>query len=309
MADQPFHPDLRFARLLPRGPIRPRSVPLIRALLRLQARFSREGATIEQVDDDVAVRLSLPPSGRSPAPALLWIHGGGMVIGTAAMDDRLCRRISDELDVVVASVEYRLAPEHPFPTPLDDCAAALTWLAGRPNVDRTRIAIGGMSAGGGLAAGLSLWARDRSDVRPVLQMLVYPMIDDRTTRRTDVDGRKLRMWDASSNRYGWQSYLGDAAGGDVSPLAAPARASDLAGLPPAWIGVGTHDLFHDEDVRYAERLEAAGVPCVLHVVPGAYHGFDAVESSAPVSRDFLRRQLGALDQALNGDGSGRRASG
>ncbi|MBB5896541.1 acetyl esterase/lipase [Kutzneria kofuensis] len=199
----------------------------------------------------------------------------------------------------MASVEYRLAPEHPFPAPLEDCYAGLRWLAEDPGVDRTRIAIGGASAGGGLAAALALLVRERGEVTPVFQLLIYPMLDDRTADRTDVDPRTLRLWSQHSNRFGWRSYLG-AAVKDVRYLAAAGRCEDLAGLPPAWIGVGTRDLFLDEDVAYAARLTDAGVPCTLEVVPGAYHGFDATERSAAVSRDFRRAQLSALDTALNG---------
>jgi acetyl esterase/lipase len=174
-------------------------------------------------------------------------------------------------------VEYRRAPEHPFPTPLEDCYTALQWLARQPDIDPARIAIGGESAGAGLAAAVALLAKERGEIHPVLQLLSYPMLDDRTTTRTDIDPRRLRIWSPGSNRFGWRAYLGPAtADGGVSPLAAPARYDDLAGLPPAWIGVGTNDLFHDEDVTYARRLQQAGVASTLHVVPGAYHNFDSM---------------------------------
>jgi acetyl esterase/lipase len=229
------------------------------------------------------------------------MHGGGYVLASAAQDDRFCRRIADQLGIVVASVEYRVAPEHPFPTPLHDCYAALSWLAGQSDVDPTRIAIGGASAGGGLAAALALLAKERGEIQPVLQLLTYPMLDDRTTTRADVDHRALRIWNAKSNRFGWRSYLGPAHGDDVSPLAAPARSDDLSGLPPAWLGVGTCDLFHDEGLAYAERLEQAGVDCTLHVTPGAYHGFNVVEPKAAVSRAFWQSQVTALEGALKGE--------
>ncbi|WP_158853127.1 alpha/beta hydrolase fold domain-containing protein [Saccharothrix deserti] len=150
---------------------------------------------------------------------------------------------------------------------------------------------------------LACWpSRDRrGEIRPVLQLLSYPMLDDRTTTRTDIDPRRLRMWSQKSNRFGWRAYLGPAtADGDVSPLAAPARYGDLSGLPPAWIGVGTNDLFHDEDVTYARRLQQAGVACALRVVPGAYHAFDSVEAKTALSQAFLQARTTALDEALNG---------
>ncbi len=230
---------------------------------------------------------------------MLWIHGGGMVMGTAAQDDAICRHFSEELGITVAAVDYRLAPEHPFPVPLDDCHDALRWLAHQPGVDTTRIVVGGASAGGGLAAGLALLARRRGEVRLAFQLLSYPMLDDRTATRVDSGARKRRLWSNASNRFGWQSYLGRApGGGDVDGLAAPARADDLAHLPPAWIGVGTADLFYEEDVAYAERLNAAGVACALDVVQGAFHGFDVIRPNAGVARAFRTAQTAALAAAL-----------
>ncbi len=251
----------------------------------------------------VGVRLFRPLSSRShagqttdPAPALLWIHGGGYVIGTADMDDHVCAQFSTRLGITVAAVEYRLAPDHPYPAALQDCYAALTWLAGLPGLDRRRVAIGGASAGGGLAAALALWARDHGSspdaVTPAFQLLVYPMLDDRSAMTADKPN--YRLWNTDSNRFGWTAYLGDA---DPS-VAVPARRDDLSGLPPAWIGVGTNDLFHDEDLAYAERLRAAGVPCDVEVVPGAFHGFDSWAAKAAVSQRFLDSQCKALGAAM-----------
>jgi acetyl esterase/lipase len=239
---------------------------------------------------------------------VLWIHAGGFVIGNAIREDDRCRELARALGAVVAAVDYRLAPEHPFPTPLHDCHDALTWLADRDEVDASRIAIGGSSAGGGLAAGLALLARERREVRPIFQLLVYPMLDDRTATRDSEHERDLRLWNSSSNRFGWRSYLGHEPGTDgVSALAAPARAYDLSGLPPAWIGVGSLDLFAGEDIAYAHRLQAAGVACELCVIDGAYHGFDVVHHTAPVSREFHTAQVDALARALGGVGRDHRA--
>jgi acetyl esterase/lipase len=199
---------------------------------------------------------------------------------------------------VVAAVDYRLAPEHPYPTPLEDAHAALRWLAEQPEVDAERIALVGDSAGGGLAAALALLVRDLGEIRPVLQVVSYPMLDDRTTDG-GIDPRALRMWNQNSNRFGWDAYLGDLACGEVPATAAPARAEDLAGLPATWIGVGTNDLFHAESVAWAQRLKAVGVPCELFVVEGAYHGFDGIEPRAAVSRAFLRARIDALRDALS----------
>ena len=177
----------------------------------------------------------------------------------------------------------------------------LTGSARQPDIDPARIAIGGASAGAGLAAALTLLAKERGEIRPVLQLLSYPMLDDRTTARTDIDPRRLRIWSQHSNRFGWRAYLGPAtADSGVSPLAAPARYDDLSGLPPAWIGVGTNDLFHDEDVTYARRLQEAGVACTLRIVQGAYHNFDSMEPKTAISRGFVQAQITALDEALNG---------
>lgn len=166
------------------------------------------------------------------------------------------------------------------------------------DVDAARIAIVGESAGGGLGAALALLARDRGDIQPAVQVLSYPMLDDRTAAQTDEHPSRRRLWNATSNRFGWDAYLGPLAGGAVPGLAAPARAQELSGLAPAWIGVGTYDLFHDEDVTYADRLRDAGVSCDLVIIPGAYHGFDHFEARAAVSRDFLRSRLSALSGAL-----------
>ena len=293
-----FNPQLTRARFLPRTTALPWNLRIIRALSALQAKLSDSKVEVAGVDESVSVRV-WRTSSASPAPGLLWIHGGGMVIGTAAQDDRQCGRLARELGVVVASVEYRLAPEFPYPVPLEDCYKALLWLAAQPDVDGSRIAIGGASAGGGLAAGVALLDRERGEVGLVAQMLAYPMIDDRTAERADIDGRRLRMWNQRSNRFGWASYLGARFGGDVPAPAAPSRCSHLRGLPPAWIGVGTNDLFHDEDVAYATRLRESGVPCELHVVPGAYHGFDLVEARAPISREFTEAYTDFLKDRLS----------
>lgn len=297
---RPFHPELRrAARVLPRWAVSRRTLPFVRFPIGLMARRQPDGVEVHTVGD-VSVRLHRPPgTAAGPSPALLWIHGGGFVLGAAAQDDRTCRRIARRHGAVVAAVEYRLAPEHPFPVPLDDCHDALAWLAARDEVDAGRVAIGGASAGGGLAAGLALLARNRAEVHPVAQVLAYPMLDDRTVLRDDIDQRSLRLWDNRSNAFGWSSYTGLPPGSRAVPeLAAPARCEDLTGLPPAWIGVGTLDLFHDEDVAYAQRLRDAGVDCVLHIVEGAFHGFDGVVPRSQVSRAFLAGQDDVLAAAF-----------
>jgi acetyl esterase/lipase len=299
VAGEDFHPDLRnIARVLPRGGIGARTLKPIRLLSGLQSKTASKSVEVKPVAA-VSVRLHRPSPAQTPRPAMLWIHGGGMVMGTAVQDDAICRRFSQDLGITVAAVDYRLAPEHPFPVPLHDCYDALLWLAQQPEVDTSRIVVGGASAGGGLAAGLALLAHQRGEVQLAFQLLAYPMLDDRTATRVDSDAAKRRLWSNASNRFGWQSYLGHAPGGEeVDGLAAPARVDDLAHLPPAWIGVGTADLFYEEDVAYAERLNAAGVVCELDVVQGAFHGFDAVRPKAGVSEGFRASQIAALAAAL-----------
>ncbi len=229
---------------------------------------------------------------------MLWLHGGGYVSGDARHDEAILRRFVDDLGMVVASAQYRLAPRHPFPAALDDGVEAFDWLAAQPDVDGRRIVVGGLSAGGGLAAALARRLVDRGGAAPSFQLLTYPMLDDRTVRAPHRMDPWLRIWDAPSNRTGWSAYLGSDRG---SPPygAVPARTDDLAGLPPAWIGVGDLDLFHDEALAYAARLRDAGVEVVTEVVPGAYHGFDVADAAAPVSRSFADARLRAVAEHLD----------
>jgi acetyl esterase/lipase len=303
MATADFHPELRAARYLPRSIVGPRRLRLIRRLIALRKPDPGANAVATNAGPQVPVRMFLPDKASRRHPGLLWLHGGGMVLDTTAMEDATCRAFADRLGIVVASVSYRLAPEHPYPTPLEDCYTALRWLAALPDVDADRIAVGGASAGGGLAAALALLARERGEIHPVMQLLVCPMLDDRTSADTDANRRRLRLWNHADNRFGWNCYLGPAAAGPVPPLAAPARHDDLAGLPRAWIGVGTHDLFHDEDIAYGHRLRQAGVACTVDVVPGAYHCFDRIEAQTPVAQAFFDAQVAALDATLNDERS------
>jgi triacylglycerol lipase len=255
----------------------------------------------------VPVRVHRPvpvaaPTGDGPLPCVLSIHGGGYIVGTYADDDLRHDRWCPSLGYVGVAVDYRLAPETPYPGPLEDCYAALRWVhdnAGALGVDPTRIGVLGASAGGGLAAGLALLARDRGEVPLAFQLLVYPMIDDRRT--TPTSGWDVPVWPPASNELGWSCYLGDRFGTDDVPVyAAPARATvaDLVGLPPAFVSVGNLDLFCDEDITYAQRLNQAGVATELHVFPGAPHAFELLAGLVDVStravrtqRDWLRSRL------------------
>lgn len=309
--ENPFHPDLQqAASRIPNFTMSRPMAAVARFLMRFQsAPQAPEDVVVKDVRvpgpsgaPPVRVRLYQPRAVRGPTPALLWIHGGGYILGRPEMDEPLCVEFARELGILIASVDYRLAPAHPFPAPLEDCYAALRWLfeqAETLGLRADRIAIGGASAGGGLTAALAQLAHDRQEVRPHFQLLVYPMLDDRTTKRTDIDGTNHRAWNQGSNVFGWRSYLGREPGGTEAPThAVPARREDLSGLPPAWLGVGTCDLFHDEDLVYAKRLEAAGVPCEVVLVPGAFHGFDSLNRDAGVSRDFRGTFTAALRRAL-----------
>jgi acetyl esterase/lipase len=236
-------------------------------------------------------------------PGYLHMHGGGYVLGSPEMFAPQSGAIVGEAGCVVVSVDYRLAPETQHPGPVEDCYAALEWFyrnAASLGVDPRRIAIGGESAGGGLAAALGLLARDRGEVPVAFQLLSYPMIEDRSDAGNPHPFAGEFIWSAESNRFGWQSLLGPSAGGPgVSEYGAAARAENLAGLPPTCIGVGAIDLFLDENVAYALRLMRAGIPTELHVYPGAYHGFDLSVESADVSRRFKSDMVGALKRALS----------
>lgn len=288
-----IHPDLRrVARFAPRQIVYPWSLPLLRRLP-IANRSSDDGVDVVDLPSGAGARLYRPTAAAAPTAALLWIHGGGYLLGSPEQDDALCRRYVQRLGIVVAAARYRLAPEHPYPIPLQDCYQVLTWLAGLPGVDADRIAIGGASAGGGLAAALGFLARDRGEVSPVLQVLSYPMLDDRTVG-PELDKPGFRLWNTRSNRFGWTSYLG---GADPA-VAVPARRTDLAGLAPAWLGVGTLDLFCAEDLAYAARLNAAGVECEVHEVPGAFHGFDGLAPKAAVSQAYFDSTCASLRRAL-----------
>lgn len=278
---------------------------------------------------DVAVRVYRPEGREGVLPALLWMHGGGYVLGSIDFEEPVSARLAVEGDCVTVAVEYRLAPEDPFPAALEDCYAALRWMvsdADELGIDRSRVAIGGASAGGGLAAGLALLARDRGGIDVVFELLVYPMLDDCTTDRTAgcttasateappdaisgglsaaaVDAPPDALfWTRAHNLVGWRSYLGHEPGGEgVSCYASACRATDLAGLPPTYIAVGDQDLFAAEDIDYARRLIGAAVHTELHVYPGGCHGFDMIVPDALISRRLTSDVSRALQQALQQD--------
>jgi acetyl esterase/lipase len=244
----------------------------------------------------------MPRHGARPLPALVWIHGGGYVLGTPEADGLKMKLLASEVGCAVISVDYRLAPEAPFPAGVEDCYAALRWTHAQADalgVDRGRIAIGGGSAGGGLAAALGLLARDRGELQVAFQLLLVPMLDDRTTTTSDPHPFAGEFgWTTNHNLVGWTALLGQTRGGDgVSAYAAPARAESLVGLPSTYIATGALDLFLEEDMEYARRLARAGVPVELHVYPGAYHGFSRA-ADARVTRAYVRDHTQALRRAF-----------
>ena len=224
----------------------------------------------------------------------------GTVVG---LDDRCCLNYAKQLKLVVISVDYRLAPAHPFPCALDDCFDAWQWLLNNADdmgIDPARIAIAGQSAGGGLAASLAQRIFDQGGSQPAAQALFCPMLDDRTAERRDRDLIKHRMWNNTNNRAAWSWYLGSSQSETaLRPYAVPAKREVLSGLPATWFGVGGIDLFYEEDAHYATRLREAGVSCQLDTVPMAPHGFESLVPDAPIVRKFWANNYDFLRQTLN----------
>jgi acetyl esterase/lipase len=248
---------------------------------------------------DVRVRVYTPTVGSGPRPGYVSIHGGGFVIGDLDADEPIALQVADEVGAVVVSVDYRLAPEHPHPAGLEDCYAALEWTADNAeelDIDPARIGIGGESAGGGLAAGLALLSRDRGGPSIKFQYLGVPELDDRLDTQSMTEFVDTPMWSRSSAELSWEYYLG---GRPATIYAAPSRAEDLTGLPPAYVTACEFDPLRDEGMIYAHRLVQAGVPAELHHFPGTFHGSQLVHTAAVSKRmyaerlDALRRGLGA----------------
>jgi acetyl esterase/lipase len=250
----------------------------------------------------VSLLICRPAVGRGPLPVLYYIHGGGMVAGTNRDALPTVLDLAEQLGAAVVSVEYRRAPEAPHPAPVEDCYAGVAWIAQQAEAegfDPQRIILIGRSAGGGLAAGVALLARDRHGPHLAGQMLIWPMLDDRNNTPSSIQLAELPPWNRRTNGLGWAALLGRGAGGPaVSEYAAPARAKDLSGLPPTFIEVGSVDLFRDEDVDYASRIWQAGGVAELHVWPGGTHGFDRRTPGARLSRAASSARLSWLNRVL-----------
>ncbi|MFE7649463.1 alpha/beta hydrolase [Streptomyces phaeoluteigriseus] len=316
----PFDPELAAALELIRDMISPGMSPedietvrrspgialLAQVDLTADGAFEVEDRTVPGPEGSPEISLLIcrptAPAPARPRPVVYHVHGGGMVLGSNRVGVDQVLDWARELDMVVVSVEYRLAPEHPYPAPVDDVYAGLLWTAEHAEElggDPERIVVAGASAGGGLTAALALLLRDRGGPRPLGQVLLCPMLDDRNDTPSARQMAGLGIWDRTANETGWTALLGDLRGGpDVSPYAAPARAEDLSGLPPAFLDVGSAETFRDEVVAYASRIWQAGGVAELHVWPGGFHGFDGFAPQAAVSRaaraaqlDWLRRLL------------------
>lgn len=254
-------------------------------------------------DTEIPLRIYAPVAANGgAAPALVFFHGGAFVIGDRYTEELRCLRYAAEARCVVVSVDYRLAPEHPFPAAVEDCYAGLEWTvshASELDVDSRRVGVAGSSAGGALAAAIALMARDRGGPDLVVQILNYPVIDDRMQSPSMRAFDATPLWTSGATADMWQHYLGDPEGrGDVSVYAAPGRAEDLSGLPPAYVLTAELDPLRDEGIDYACRLMAAGVPTELHTVAGACHGFDIIAAQGALGQRAIEEQVRALVRGL-----------
>ncbi|MEW9674176.1 alpha/beta hydrolase [Ammoniphilus sp. 3BR4] len=251
----------------------------------------------------VRIRIYQPKNKSETLPGLLWIHGGGYVLGSPEDDDIICQRFVTEANCVVVSVDYRLAPENPYPAGLEDCYSVLKWFfdqADELGVDPTRIGAAGISAGGGLTAALSLLARDRKGPELCFQMPLYPMIDDRNNTPSSLEITGNMVWNHELNQKGWTMYLNGANGTeDVSKYAAPSRETNFAGLPYTYTCVGQLDPFRDETLDYVTRLSRSGVDVEFHLYPGCFHGFEWFVPTASISQRAVAEYIGAVKHVLH----------
>ena len=249
-----------------------------------------------------ALRIFRPKDAAAMLPLVYWIHGGGMILSEFDSDRSACEALALATGCVVAAIRYRVAPETPHPGPVEDVYAGLCWVAEHAQelgVDPSRIAIHGVSAGGGLAAAATLLARTRGGPALAFQVLVYPMLDDRDATPSTHEFSGIPSWSRENNRLGWSSLLGEECGSDeISSYAAPARAESLAGLPPALVQAAELDVLRDEDIAYAQRLMQAGVPTRLHVYSGAYHGFDTMHPTSASGAQAIAERVEAIRTAV-----------
>ena len=249
----------------------------------------------------VPVRVYRPEGLESDRPALIFIHGGGFVMGSVSSRDPLCLGLAQSGQCAVVSVDYRLAPEHPFPAGFDDCYAALLWVAEGPaeaGLNPSEIAVCGISAGGGLAAAVALKARNTQGPELKHQFLIIPDLDDRLVTASSHRIHDPRVWNRGTAEVSWKMYLGETSDEDVSIYAAPAREEDLSGLPPATVLVEDMDILRDEGVDYANRLNDAGVMTELHVYPGTFHGHFGMAPDAAISKRTIDDILSSVERVM-----------
>ncbi|MEH6517702.1 MAG: alpha/beta hydrolase [Halioglobus sp.] len=259
---------------------------------------SRHHRVITIDGNNIALQISVPDSPADHQAGLIWLHGGGYIMGDA--DDDFAPAIAEACGCTVFSVDYRVAPEHPFPAGCDDGYNALNWVSANASefgLNPDRLAIGGVSAGAGLAAGVCLMSRDRGGVQPAFQLLLYPMLDNlHATASGQIENHPV--WNRQTSFNAWEMYLDGNPGSEASPYAAPSRAKDLSGLPTTYITVGTQDLFRDENIEYAQRLMVADVATQLEVFPGVFHAAENFVPQAKISQRMRRSYLDALSAAL-----------
>ena len=253
---------------------------------------------------ELVVRIYKPTGVSGGLPGIFFIHGGGMIMGSIETENHKAAMLCETIQSIVVSVEYRLAPENPYPAQVQDCYEALVWMsknAAELGFETDRLAVVGGSAGGGLALATSLMARDQEFPKISFQMANYPMIDDRNVSPSSMEITDIGIWDRNANIEAWNWYLG---GKNADEYAAPARAIDLSGLPPTFIDVGELDLFRDEDIEFAKRLLQAGVATELHVYPGAYHASESFAPEAELSQQIWTKRIEALKRALKTNNNG-----
>ncbi|MEM6296867.1 MAG: alpha/beta hydrolase [Myxococcota bacterium] len=260
-----------------------------------------EERTIPSLDgaSEIQARVYRPTGASAKRPALYYIHGGGMVVGSLDVGAYACRVFATELQAVVVNINYRLAPEHPYPAAVEDCYAGLVWMgenADALGIDTDRIAIYGESAGGGLTVATTLLTMDRNGPSPCYVMAIYPMLDDRHETPSSHQITALGVWDRDASVEAWAAYLN---GAEADGYAAPARRTDVKGFPSTFIDVGTEDTFRDEDIAFASKLMAAGTPTELHVNPGAFHSSELMAPTSPLNQRIVERRLAALKENLS----------
>jgi acetyl esterase/lipase len=306
-----IHPQLQLiAKRMPKLYFNRVTVKIIRYISKLLPKVSVPDSIvvrnvfIERSDtkNKLKLRVYYPKQLQSNVPGLLWIHGGGHVIGYPELNDSALIQFVQELGIVIVSVDYRLSPENPFPASINDCYTGLQWMVDHSDelgLDKNRISVGGESAGGGLAAALAQMAVDRKEIDLKFQLLVYPMLDDHSAIQEIYSGKKYFGWNQKNNYFGWKAYLNQEPGLDITPAyAVPARRKDLIGLPAAWIFCGSLDLFFDEDKLYAQRLTDSGVICEFESISGVFHGFDSATISNEFVTAFRKKQISVMKRYM-----------